>query len=236
VLPLPSVERTYPEVPADVGRVRVHMPAVLEAWIVSVPEVEPASLSCPVGVPVWPMVKAGDSQVRLAEAPKAPELLNCTWVLVPVGVVPPEAEIMMMFGVLVAMVMLVPATREVVALVRPLMAVMPLRRPHPRHEPVTLRLLTVVVAELTVKLPGMETFKLLCPMVMAVAKAVPMPNVPLVSTVILASPCKPALLTVRVARLELGHDSSKAKTKTATRDTKGMRPLSFVLRINFLNG
>src|ERR1022692_836239 len=107
----------------------VQVPAVLEAWTVTVPEVAPARLSCPVAVPVWPMVKAGESQVRLAEAPKAPEVLNCNWVLEPPGVVlplPPEAEIVMTLGELVAMVMLAPATRDVVALLSPLMAVMPL--------------------------------------------------------------------------------------------------------------
>ena len=77
-------------------------------------------------MPDWPRVKAGESQVRFAEAPNAPELLNCNWVLVPAGVAPPDAEIVMTLGELVAMVMLLPATREVVALVRPLIAVMPL--------------------------------------------------------------------------------------------------------------
>ena len=113
--------------PADVGKVMVQVPAVLEAWTVTVPEVAPARLSCPVAVPVWPMVKAGESQVRLAEAPKAPEVLNCNWVLEPPGVVlplPPEADMVMTFGEVVAIVMFVPATRDVVALVRPLMAVM----------------------------------------------------------------------------------------------------------------
>ena len=111
--------------PAEEGRVKVQVPAVLEAWTETVPEVLPASLSCPVVVPVWPMVRAGDSQVRLGEAPKAPELLNCIWEFEPAGVaLPPDAEMVMTFGELVAMVMLVPATREVVALVRPLMAVM----------------------------------------------------------------------------------------------------------------
>jgi len=102
---------------------------------------------------------------------------------------PPEAEIVMTLGELVAMVMLLPATRDVVALERPLMAVIPEKSPHPRQEPVTCRLLTVVVAELTVKLPGTETFKAACPIVMAVAEAVPTPKVPLVSKVMLVSPC-----------------------------------------------
>ena len=150
----------------------------------------------------------------------------------------PVAEIVMMFGELVEMAMPEPAAIEVVAFERPLMAAMPPADPHPRHDPVTRRLLTVVVAELTVKLPGIKTFRLLCPMVMAVAEAVPTPNVPLVSKVMLVSPCRPVLLTVRVARLRFGHDSSKARKKTRASGTKGMRPLSFVLRISFekLNG
>src|ERR1035441_905360 len=129
----------------------VQVPAVLEAWIVSVPDVLPVSLSWPVLVPDWPIVKAGEIQVRPPEAPKAPELLNCSWVLEPAGFVlpPPEAEMVITFGELVAIVMLAPATRDVVALDRPLMAVMPPEIPHPRHEPLTRRLLTVVVAEPT---------------------------------------------------------------------------------------
>lgn len=111
--------------PADVGRVKVQVPAVLEAWIVTMPEVPPASLICPVVVPDWPMVNAGDSQDKLAEAPNAPELLNCSWVLDPLGVAPPEAEIVITLGELVAMAMLAPATREVVALLKPLIAVIP---------------------------------------------------------------------------------------------------------------
>jgi hypothetical protein len=87
--------------------------------------------------------------------------------------------------------------------------------------------LTVVVAELTVKLPGIETFRLLCPMVMAVAEAVPTPNVPLVSKVMFVSPCSPVLLTVRVAKLNFGHDSSNARNKTRATGRKGIEILNF---------
>ena len=141
---------------------------------------------------------------------------------------PPVAVIVTMFGELVAMEMPDPAAIEVVAFVRPSIAVIPEAEEHPRQEPVTWRLLTVVVAELTVKLPGIETFRLLCPMVMAVAEAVPTPNVPLVSKVMLVSPCRPVLLTVSVAKLGFGHDSSRAKKNARTNGIKGMRPLSLV--------
>jgi hypothetical protein len=145
----------------------------------------------------------------------------------------PVPVIVIVFGEEVATVTVPAPTIEVVAFESPLIAAMPPANPHPRHEPVTWRLLTVVVAELTVKLPGMETFRLLCPIVMAVAEAVPMPNVPLVSKVMLVSPCKPVLLTVRVARLRFGNDNSKASKKTRVSGTKGMSPLNFVLRISF---
>lgn len=145
----------------------------------------------------------------------------------------PEPVIVIVFGEEVETVTVPAPTIEVVAFESPLIAVMPPANPHPRQEPVTWRLLTVVVAELTVRLPGMETFKAACPMVMAVAEAVPTPNVPLVSRVMLVSPCRPVLLTVSVAKLGFGHDSSKAKKKTKASGIRGTSLLSFVLRISF---
>jgi hypothetical protein len=66
VAPMPSVERTYPFVPAVVGSVKDHVPAAAAVFNVTVPDVEPDKRRFPAAVPATPKVKAPPDIVALA--------------------------------------------------------------------------------------------------------------------------------------------------------------------------
>lgn len=66
VMPVPSVDRTYPLVPPVVGRVMVHVPAAAADLTVTAPEVEPDKSKLPAAVPATPSVNAPLLMVALA--------------------------------------------------------------------------------------------------------------------------------------------------------------------------
>ena len=66
VIPVPSVESTYPFVPAVVGRVSAHDPAAAADWTVTAPEVLPDRTTEPAAEPATPSVNAPLDTVALA--------------------------------------------------------------------------------------------------------------------------------------------------------------------------
>ena len=61
MVPEPSVVIACPEEPAELGKVKVQVPAAAAGVMVTVPLVVPANFNCPVAVPDTPMVKLVDN-------------------------------------------------------------------------------------------------------------------------------------------------------------------------------
>lgn len=68
VMPAPSVERTYPEVPPVSGSVKDHVPAAAFGWTVTVPDALPAKAKVPLVVPAIPSVGVALAEIVLAVA------------------------------------------------------------------------------------------------------------------------------------------------------------------------
>lgn len=113
----------------------------------------------------------------------------------------PVAEIVMVFGLEVLTVTFDPATMDVVALVRPLIAEIPVPpHPEPVQFPLTTRFCTVVVVPVIVTALGIDTPLLALPIMIVDAEEVPIEIVPVASMDIPELPVTVLLLKVSAAK------------------------------------
>ena len=95
MVPEPSVVRAWPELPAELGKVSVQVPAAALVVISTVPEVVPLRESLPVDEEAAPRVKLPEPKVKALESVNWPPVVAYgTWPLVrPVTVKPAKLAV-----------------------------------------------------------------------------------------------------------------------------------------------